>query len=243
MRHCGKEKPTRIVPKQYADIEKIVVEAPPAGGALFKNQIMKKIKLIPIVLMLALGCTAMAQNECPKYEMGSNWSMGGELIYGQHYATGSFGDFHKATGLGMGFALEKKFNHVWDVRLHLAIPVMNAKGLDKYGKATLDAKFSLNNALMGYKPGRRFSVYVMAGVGVAPVYQTISEVAFVWQYGPGVSYTFGKKESGRVYLEYVMDNITDFSQFDIYKHSHGALVLGVMYNFGLSERDRQKKTE
>ena len=206
---------------------------------------MTKLKILPLLLALALGHTALAQDESPKstaypqYEFWSNWNLGAELIYGQHYASGTFADFQEASGLGWGLVAEKEINHVWDVRLHFAMPVVDAT-LDRYGKLSVDGKFSFNNAFCGYNPDCRLSIYATAGLGVAALYQSVNNAALVWQYGLGASFNFGGKEHGAVYLEYVIDNITDFEHFDIYKHSHGALVLGLMYRLGPTEKDLLK---
>lgn len=211
---------------------------------------MTKLKILPLLLALALGHTALAQDESPKstaypqYEFWSNWNLGAELIYGQHYASGGFADFKEASGFGLGLVAEKEINHVWNMRLHLAIPVCYAPGLDRYGKAALDAKFSINNAIQGYNPDRHFSFYATAGLGTAILYQSLHDLSATWQYGLGASLKFGGKEHGAVYLEYIIDNITDFQAFDIYEYSHGSIVLGLLYRCGPTEKDlRKMKTQ
>lgn len=209
----------------------------------------KQKNLIAVVALLLLGMSAKAQdNIYPHYGFWSNWKLGAEAIYNHQYGNGDFFDWRHATDAGFGIVLEKELNHVWDVRLHGAMPGLftNEKNLDdgtwydRYGKLTADVKFSINDAIMGYNPERRFSIYALAGAGFESLFriERYGNLAVLWQGGLGISQDFGKH--GTVYAEYVVDNTADIPDFHYIHDLHGSVAVGLMYRFGPTTKDAER---
>lgn len=209
----------------------------------------KQKSLIAVVALLLLGLNVKAQdNVYPHYGFWSNWKLGAEAIYNHQYGNGDFFDWRHATDAGFGIVLEKELNHVWDVRLHGAMPGLftNEKNLgdgtwyDRYGKLTADVKFSINDAIKGYDPERRFSIYALAGAGLESLFriERYGDYAVLWQGGLGISQDFGKH--GTVYAEYVVDNIADVPSVDYIHDLHGSVAVGLMYRFGPTTKDAER---
>lgn len=209
----------------------------------------KQKSLIAVVALLLLGLNVKAQdNVYPHYGFWSNWKLGAEAIYNHQYGNGDFFDWRHATDAGFGIVLEKELNHVWDVRLHGAMPGLftNEKFLgdgiwyDRYGKLTADFKFSINDAIKGYDPERRFSIYALAGAGFESLFRIdrYGDFAVLWQGGLGISQDFGKH--GTVYAEYVVDNIADIPDFNYIHDLHGSVAVGLMYRFGPTTKDAER---
>lgn len=205
----------------------------------------KKKSLIAVTALVLLGLNVMAQdNAYPRYGFWSNWKLGAEAIYNQQYGNGGFLNWRHATDAGFGIVLEKELNHVWDVRLHGAIPGIFTNvpdgtpgWYDRYGKLTADFKFSINDAIMGYNPERRFSIYALAGSGFENRFriERYGDFAALLQGGLGMSYDFGKH--GSIYAEYVVDNIADIPDFQYIHDLHGSIAVGLMYRFGPTQKD------
>ncbi len=205
----------------------------------------KKKKLIAVVALVMLGMNVMAQdNAYPRYGFWSNWKLGAEAIYNQQFGNGDFFNWRHATDAGFGIALEKELNHVWDVRLHGAIPGVFTNvpdgtpgWYDRYGKLTADVKFNINDAIMGYNPERRFSIYALAGAGFESLFriERYGDFAVLGQGGLGMSCDFGKH--GSIYAEYVVDNTADVPSFKYIHDLHGSVVVGLMYRFGPTQKD------
>ena len=66
---------------------------------------MKKIKTLALLFLFGFGLCASAQNACPKYKFWSNWNLGAELIYGQHYDFDIYKHSHGALVLGLMYRL------------------------------------------------------------------------------------------------------------------------------------------
>lgn len=209
----------------------------------------KQKNLIAVLALLLLSMSVKAQdNVYPHYGFWSNWKLGAEAIYNHQYGNGDFFDWRHATDAGFGIVLEKELNHVWDVRLHGAMPGLftNEKNLgdgtwyDRYGKLTADFKFSINDAIMGYNPERRFSIYALAGAGFESRFriERYGNFAVLWQGGLGISQDFGKH--GTVYAEYIVDNIADVPTADYIHDLHGSIAVGLMYRFGPTTKDAER---
>ena len=208
----------------------------------------KQKNLIAVLALLLLGMNVKAQdNVYPHYGFWSNWKLGAEAIYNHQYGNGDFFDWRHATDAGFGIVLEKELNHVWDVRFHGAIPGIftnvpegTSGWYDRYGKFTADFKFSINDAIKGYDPERRFSIYALAGAGFESRYriEDFYNFAVLWQGGLGLSQDFGKH--GTVYAEYVVDNIADIPSPKYIHDLHGSVVLGLMYRFGSTTKDAER---
>ena len=205
----------------------------------------KKRSLIAIVALVMFSMNVVAQdNAYPRYGFWSNWKLGAEVIYNQQYSNGGFFKWRHATDAGFGIVVEKELNHVWDLRLHGAIPGIFTNvpdgtpgWYDRYGKLSVDAKISINDAIMGYNPDRRFSVYALAGAGISDRYavEKWGKIAGLLQAGLGLSCDFGKH--GNVYAEYVVDNVADIPDFGYVHDLHGSVVVGLMFRFGPTQKD------
>ena len=205
----------------------------------------KKRSLIAIVALVLFSMNVVAQdNAYPRYGFWSNWKLGAEAIYNQQFGNGGFLDWRHATDAGFGIVVEKELNHVWDLRLHGAIPGIFTNvpdgtpgWYDRYGKLTADVKFSINDAIMGYNPERRFSIYALAGAGISDRYaiDKWGKIAALLQGGLGLSYDFGKH--GSVYAEYVVDNVGNVADPRYIHDLHGSAVVGLMFRFGPTQKD------
>ena len=205
----------------------------------------KKKSLIAVVALVLFSLNAMAQDDAyPRYGFGSNWKLGAEAIYNHQYSNGGFLDWRHATDAGFGIVLEKELSHVWDIRLHAAIPGIFTNvpdgtpgWYDRYGKFTADVKFNINDAVAGYNPERRFSVYALAGAGISDRYavERFGKFAALLQGGLGLSCDFGKH--GTFYAEYVVDNVADIADPNFIHDLHGSAVVGLMFRFGPTQKD------
>lgn len=206
----------------------------------------KKKSLIAVVAFVLFSLNVMAQdNAYPRYGFWSNWKLGAEAIYNQQFGTpGGFLGWRHSTDAGFGIVLEKELTHVWDLRLHGAIPGIFTNvpdgtpgWYDRYGKLTADVKFNINDAIAGYNPERRFSVYALAGAGISDRYavERYGKFAALLQGGLGVSCDFGKH--GTFYAEYVVDNVADISDPNFVHDLHGSAVVGLMFRFGPTQKD------
>lgn len=206
----------------------------------------KKKSLIAVVAFVLFSLNVMAQdNAYPRYGFWSNWKLGAEAIYNQQFGTpGGFLGWRHSTDAGFGIVLEKELTHVWDLRLHGAIPGIFTNvpdgtpgWYDRYGKLTADVKFNINDAIMGYNPERRFSIYALAGAGMESLFriESYGKFALLCQAGLGMSYDFGKH--GSIYAEYVVDNTADIPDFRYIHDLHGSAVVGLMFRFGPTQKD------
>lgn len=206
----------------------------------------KKKSLIAVVAFVLFSLNVMAQdNAYPRYGFWSNWKLGAEAIYNQQFGTpGGFLGWRHSTDAGFGIVLEKELTHVWDLRLHGAIPGIFTNvpdgtpgWYDRYGKLTADVKFNINDAIAGYNPERRFSVYALAGAGISDRYavERYGKFAALLQGGLGVSCDFGKH--GTFYAEYVVDNVADIADPNFVHDLHGSAVVGLMFRFGPTQKD------
>ena len=206
----------------------------------------KKRSLIAIVALVLFSMNVMAQDSAyPRYGFWSNWKLGAEAIYNQQFGTpGGFLGWRHSTDAGFGIVVEKELNHVWDLRLHGAIPGIFTNvpdgtpgWYDRYGKLTIDAKLNINDAIAGYNPDRRFSIYALAGAGISDRYaiERWGKFAGLLQGGLGLSCDFGKH--GNVYAEYVVDNVADIPDINFIHDLHGSVVVGLMFRFGPTQKD------
>ena len=225
----------------------------------------KFIKMGVVMSLMVTSVSAFAQNtgkaEYPRYGFWSNWSIGFSIdLNNQAYmnAGGDLGGWRKATNAGMDIFAQQKLNHAFDWRLRFGFPsfwapLQGREGWynDRHMTLTLDILFSLNNALLGYNPDRRFSAYIFAGGGLAfsgnakdeesIAYSDFGRVGIVLDGGVGVSYRFG--ESHNVFAEYGYDINGDApspSQFfsNALHNTNRIFRLGYFYCFGVTATDK-----
>ena len=221
-------------------------------------------KLIKLGVCMSLMMTAMnasAQNtgkpEYPQYGFWSNWSIGVSVdLNNQAYMGGfSFGDnWRKSTNIGMDIFAQQKLNHAFDWRIRFGFPTfwepMVGKGgyeMDRHMTLTLDILWSINNSLLGYKPDRRFSLYLFAGGGLAlsgnadKSVTNFGKVGIALDGGIGASYRFG--ESHNLFFEYGYDvngdapALSTFFSQDLH-HTNRIFRLGYFYCFGVTATDQ-----
>ena len=230
---------------------------------------MKKVfKICLMVSLLATTMSAFAQNtgkpEYPHYGFWSNWSIGTTLDLNSQANMGaiSFGDnWRTSTNFGMDIFAQQKLNHAFDWRLRLGFPSFGSprysteKGyfMDRHATVTLDILFSLNNAIKGYDPDRRFNLYIFAGGGLglamnglmndgtSQPYDDYGTVGITLDGGLGMSYRFG--DPHHLFIEYGYDVNGDapspktfFS--DALHHTNRILRLGYYYCFGVTAADQ-----
>ncbi len=226
----------------------------------------KLIKMGVVAAVLMASTSAFAQNtgkpEYPRYGFWSNWSIGGSFDYNNQAVMGPmFGDnvWRRSGNLGMSVFGQQKLNHAFDWRLRFAFPNFwepmdgmeeidgKTYKMDRHGSLTLDILFSLNNAILGYDPDRRFSLYIFAGGGLALSFNSdesvvdYGKVGIVLDGGLGASYRLG--DSWSIFGEYGYDINSDapdpklFFSRDLH-HTNRIFRLGAAYCFGVTAADQ-----
>ena len=235
---------------------------------------MKKIfKFALMVSLLVASTSVFAQNtgkpEYPRYGFWSNWSVGASIDYNHELLINS-----NATSWGMDVFAQQKLNHVFDYRFRLGMPTLfstqpeladgETLRRENHWTFTLDIMISLNNALLGYDPDRRFSIYLFGGPGVkfndklglisnldsAQAHRANTQREgkgrgmVMLTLGQGISYRLG--DSWNVFCEYSFDATDVVNIFDkndggaFYKwHDVNSIVrLGASYCFGVTAADQ-----
>ena len=233
---------------------------------------MKKIFKIGLMVSLLVASTSIfAQNtgkpEYPRYGFWSNWSVGASFDYNHELAVKS-----NATSWGMDIFAQQKLNHVFDYRFRLGMPTLLSKQpelvdgesirRENHWTFTLDIMISLNNAILGYDPDRRFSIYLFGGPGakfngklglITPNDSAArantqrdkkGRGMVMLDLGQGISYRFG--DNWTAFCEYSFDATDIVNIFDkrdggaFYKwHDVNSIVrLGASYCFGVTAADQ-----
>lgn len=233
---------------------------------------MKKIFKIGLMVSLLVASTSIfAQNtgkpEYPRYGFWSNWSVGASFDYNHELAVQS-----NATSFGMDIFAQQKLNHVFDYRFRLGMPTLLSKQpelldgesirRENHWTFTLDIMISLNNAILGYDPDRRFSIYLFGGPGakfngklglITPNDSAArantqrdkkGRGMVMLDLGQGISYRFG--DNWTAFCEYSFDATDIVNIFDkgdggaFYKwHDVNSIVrLGASYCFGVTAADQ-----
>ncbi|MBO4481894.1 MAG: OmpA family protein, partial [Bacteroidales bacterium] len=226
----------------------------------------KLFKMGVVVSILLASMSAYAQNtgkpEYPHYGFWSNWSIGGSFDLNNQAVMGGFGFGDKlgvSTSLGMDIFAQQKLNHAFDWRLRFALPGLftaekngtasdgNTYQMDKHGSLTLDILFSINNAIKGYDPDRRFNLYIFAGGGLGLSFNPDSSiidfgnVGITLDGGLGASYRFG--DAHHIFAEYGYDINGDAPHPSTYfkntlHHTNRIFRIGYYYCFGVTAADQ-----
>lgn len=211
-----------------------------------------KIGMLAGALLLASNANAQTDNEYPRYGFWSNWSFGGTLLYSWEYEHGGLFDWREGSNIGVNLFFEKELNHVWAMRLiaetpglwkamgNINAPAYDRDGIayDRYGKAGVDFKFSINNAIKGYDPERKGSLYLMLGTGLAFHRDDINlgDVSMYMQGGLGYSYKIC--EHSTIFAELKTDICADIpNPVHQWHDMAGMLGIGWMYNWGPTQSD------
>ena len=216
---------------------------------------IKKIFTFGLLLSLVAFCsTSNAQEqEYPHYGFWSNWSLGGS--FGVVKQGGR--NWHNGRGMNIGATLiaEKELNYVWDYRMALQVPgVYNGNvdvPFDRYVSFVMGVKFSINDAIKGYDPDRRGSLYLLAMAGLSAdrsditnrINQTSkhkSPFALVGEVGLGYSHKVCKHST--IFVEAIADDHGGFRNMFQEKNRplfywDAMLHFGWLYNFGPTQAD------
>lgn len=223
-----------------------------------------KVGMVMSLMLTAMTVSAQEKQEYPRYSFNSNWALGGDIALNQQFNRGamSFGEnWRGSTNIGMDIFLQKELTYWMNMRLRLGFPNFweprtgmekDANGdwqnsalyMDRHGSFSFELLFSINNAIAGYDPDRRWSLYLMAGGGLA--YSNNSDEAGV-DYGKvgvmvdaGLGFDYRVSDHSHLFLEYGVDVNADAP--DITKlpwhHTNGILRLGYYYNWGASAADQ-----
>lgn len=237
---------------------------------------IKKFFTFGLLLSLVAFCgTSNAQEqEYPNpgafhYGFWSNWSVGGSIDFvkqGGHGWKNNYG-----TTWGLNLIAEKELNHVWDYRLSLQFPGLlytisadsklkkgtgengkYASHFDDYASLVMGVKMSLTDAIMGYNPDRRASLYLLAMAGLSAKRQEVtntlrtgkSPFAVVGELGAGYSYRVC--EHGTLFGEVIIDdhgaihNPGSNGQLGRFVYTDVMISLGYLYNFGPTQADKDR---
>lgn len=232
----------------------------------------KLIKMGVVMSLMVTAISASAQKaEYPRYGFWSNWGIGGAFDLNWEIRQGAMGfndaRWRVSTNMGMDLFLQQKLNHAFDWRLRFGGPTwgkprtdttgVTGKAMDRHWTISADLLFSINNAILGYDPDRRFNLYLFAGTGVkfsgslfnkedeerSNINYDEGRASVLVDAGLGVRYRLG--ESHNIFLEYSMD-FTDFpdifaSDVNTYQRWHNTnqiIRLGYFYDFGPTATDK-----
>lgn len=241
---------------------------------------MKKVFKFGLMMSLMLASvSAFAQSsskvEYPHYSFFSNWSVGASLDLNWEIQQGPMGfndaRWRVSTNIGNDLVFQKELDYILDLRLRLGAPSwgdprtdLTGDGdfcdLDRHWTATIDALISINDAILGYDPDRRFSIYQFVGAGakfsgnffdlsdperdnIHPSMAKDGRATVVVDAGLGMSYRVC--ENSTLFCEYGMDmtELPDIfahgiNTFDRWHNTNAILRVGYMYNFGLTAADK-----
>lgn len=226
---------------------------------------MKKILKIAMVMSLIVtSMNAFAQNtgksEYPRYGFWSNWSVGGSLDLNDQARMGGFSFGNKwlvSTNAGMDIFVQQKLNHAFDWRFRFGFPSFGTPhwgdvdsstyAMDRHATITLDVLFSINNAILGYDPDRRFSLYAFAGGGLGFSFNekesiiNYGTVGITLDGGLGMSYRFG--DFHNFFVEYGYDINGDAPHPSTFfsnalHHTNRIFRVGYYYCFGVTAADQ-----
>ena len=206
----------------------------------------KLFKLGVLACLMAVATTASAQEEYiyPHYGFWSNWSIGASIDFihqGNHgwkWAEGS--------NIGATLLIEKELNHVWAFRITGGVPAFftNEDGdhpFDRYGLAEVGFKFSINNAILGYNPDRKGSIYLLAsgGAGIERDESTMGNLCLVAEAGLGFSYKVCDWAS--LFIEAEADGISYSHLFSENWNYHTDFLcnLGLVFDLGVTSADKE----
>ena len=226
---------------------------------------MKKLIKVGVVMSLLLTSTsAFAQEkaEYPNYGFWSNWSIGGGLAatwqLGQHsWDSDNFGNiWRRSINVGADIFAQKELNHVWDFRLRASVPTFwrgladnDGDFMNRFVTLTAELMFSINNAIYGYNPEDcHHSWYLFGGAGGAYVktpagskYAGSDMGKVMLDINAGLGYSLDLCEKWSFYAEAEMnfnDWPTPWDNFMDWNYVHLTFHTGLMYNFGLTEEDK-----
>jgi outer membrane protein OmpA-like peptidoglycan-associated protein len=224
---------------------------------------MKKVfKLFVVMSLLVASSSAFAQNtgkpEYPHYGFWSNWSIGGALTLNNQPVMGPIAFtpelWRVSTNMGIDVFAQQKLNHAFDWRHRFAYGTLgkvrtndSGREMDKHRTITLDILFSLNNALKGYDPDRRFNLYIFAGGGLGLSWNyeeaqiDYGKFGITLDGGVGMSYRFG--EPHHLFFEYGYDINGDAPSPKTFfstalHHTNRIFRLGYYYCFGVTAADQ-----
>lgn len=230
----------------------------------------KLIKMGVVVSLMVTSVSAYAQKaEYPRYGFWSNWCIGGAFDLNWEIGQGPLGftsDWWRAsTNIGMDLMLQQKLNHAFDWRLRFGGPTwgrprtdtLTGKYMDRHWTISAELIFSINNAILGYNPERRFSVYLIGGAGAKFSGNIFSRedserentnfdkgrVGVLVDGGLGASWRFG--DNHYVFAEYTYD-FTDMPDIFVdntntygrWHNTNNIMRLGYYYCFGLTATDK-----
>ncbi len=216
-----------------------------------------KVGMFASLLFVAYTANAQEKNyqlEYPKYGFWSNWSIGGTVMYSWEYEHGGILDWREGGNIGANLFFEKELSHIWAMRLIGEAPGLfkawsdqqieqdaydrNGIDYDRYGKAGVDFKMSLQGLFKGYDPDRRGNIYLFAGTGLCFGRDDVElgKIGMYMQGGLGWSLKCCKHST--IFFEIADDICADIANPIHQWHDNtGMLKFGYMYNFGPTQAD------
>ncbi|MBQ9638281.1 MAG: OmpA family protein [Bacteroidales bacterium] len=235
----------------------------------------KLFKIGVLACAVSFSCVAFAQTEkkasqqeYPHYGFWSNWSIGGMLDYTHQFGNGM--GWKEGSNAGAALLFEKELNHVWALRLSVGMPGIFGVGTDiadrdndtlgyqNYLRFGAGVKFSINNAIKGYDPDRKNSIYLIANFGAGYNfdldYTGTGKGSNVFRENNGMLSWFGDFglgwqhkccEHSSFFVEATLEDHGDVNKPVFEKSNPHANVfnlhigIGYLYNFGPTAADRE----
>lgn len=211
------------------------------------------IGMLAGALLLASNANAQTEeNEYPRYSFWSNWSIGGTVIYSWEFEHGGLFEWREGSNIGASLFFEKELSPIWSFRLvaqtpglwkgfgYIDNPAYDRDGMwyDRYGKAGVDFKFDFYNARNGYDPDRKWSTYLLAGMGLTFQRDDV-ELGVVGMYmQAGIGAARKLCEHSTIFAELTGDITADIpNPIHQWHDMTGMLSIGYMYNFGPTDED------
>ncbi len=213
--------------------------------------------------------------EYQKAGFWSNWSIGFDVMYsheldnmrdGMEISVEPWKLGHNSN-IGSEILLEKEINALWTYRLSVAAPGIFAHNSDKtfnlnhegcdgvdYDRylsvLPVGLKLNLNNWFCGYKPERRWNMYVYGGTGfgynrtdgeVGGEFALLSQASLGSQWKLGKGWNTPKHNGSILFVEIAIDDYCDIP--NIFNGNSNMLTamgkIGYMYNFGITAADQE----
>ena len=213
----------------------------------------KKVLQFGLLLaILSFSMSAFAQEkprvqDYPRMGFWSNWSIGADFGYNMQIRNNCPDTYYH--GFGGHVFFQKKIHPLWSIRLSLGMPRMNQSDStgatdNRYGTASIDVLWSIINAF-SYNPERKVDLHWLGGFGGAINGRRDNGLGLGTLYfRTGLGLDFFLSEHSTLFIEGIlgMNDVpfpTNWVKGGPIQQCNTNIVLGYMYNFGLTKADQE----